>query len=906
MKWAVVTLLVHSVSGQGYGPDPVSVPADFLCGWRRLALNYTKQVRPDAVGMAYDALELNKYCGDRKPASSKNIFPPSENPTAEKIIYVDAIHGSDKDPGSFFEPKRTAQAALQALRASKHASSAIVFRAGTHFMEKPLELTSQDVNLTLQNYPGEEVWLSGAQTLTDLKWKEYDVQPAKDVVLPNTNNARGCAANNPKDLKCGCQELATAQSCQAACNNETSCSSWTYHDAQTGKTWARKCCLRRDRSWEPFAQAHHTSGYRTLGRNVWQADLSAYSFSTIPELRVDGARVTPARFPNANVEKDIWPVGYLTSQGSDWLAPKISPKPNPAHVVNVSAPNRDWDDYFSHYGGGIGGTCSLYEPPFSYWCQDTFPQGCGGCFTWNIPGGLKFGDKLGNKTYKHIENAVIFAWRRAHWANWAFELESYHPANSTFIFGKGGFQGARGGPGSDWYISHVLEELDAPTEYYYSPSTKQLYYFPDQNTHGAPPASTRFEAVVQNTLVRAIGTQADPVKSLRVVGLGFRDTASTMLEPHGVPSGGDWALERMAAVFLEGVEAARVEKVKMWKIGGNGLMLSKFSWRSSVVDSEFVWLGGTAVAAWGWTDEISDGGIHGIDGTGGDFPRYTTIERNVFHEIGIWEKQASGFFQAKAAQTTLRHNVAFNLARAGFNFNDGFGGGDEIVENVLFNTCRESSDHGPINSWDRQPFLTSVRNGTPSTQMAWRDVRHNIVIANYGGSKEVDNDDGSLFYRVHHNFMAYGWAQKFKCGGIESFNNVKAFIDTGGKFDAGCTTHPNHFYPNLWHDDTMVHLGASHFPYRQCWGSDSAGHNWDKSQVHNNTIYMDNQGHHAMIQCHGKKIPLAKFQANGDDPGSREFHGYPSTNDILRWARSTIGEQWTRNNVKAGGIELLV
>ena len=28
------------------------------------------------------------------------------------------------------------------------------------------------------------------------------------------------------------------------------------------------------------------------------------------------------------------------------------------------------------------------------------------------------------------------------------------------------------------------------------------------------------------------------------------------------------------------------------------------------------------------------------------------------------------------------------------NFNDGFGGGDEITENLLLNTCRESSDHG--------------------------------------------------------------------------------------------------------------------------------------------------------------------------------------------------------------------
>lgn len=110
--------------------------------------------------------------------------------------------------------------------------------------------------------------------------------------------------------------------------------------------------------------------------------------------------------------------------------------------------------------------------------------------------------------------------------------------------------------------------------------------------------------------------------------------------------------------------------------------------------SSFEWMGGSAVAAWGFTDEITDGGIHGVDGTGGDFPRYTVVQNNLFREIGVWEKQSSAFFQAKTAQTTLRHNVVFNLARAGFNFNDGFGGGDDVYENVLFNTCRESSDHG--------------------------------------------------------------------------------------------------------------------------------------------------------------------------------------------------------------------
>ena len=86
--------------------------------------------------------------------------------------------------------------------------------------------------------------------------------------------------------------------------------------------------------------------------------------------------------------------------------------------------------------------------------------------------------------------------------------------------------------------------------------------------------------------------------------------------------------------------------------------------------------------------------------------------------------------------------------------------------------------------------------------------------------------------------MVYGLGQKFKCGGIESFNNLRAFIDTGGLFDAGCTTHPSAFYPNLWHNDTLIHLGSSSMAYRNCWGSDALGHDWDESQVQKSSIYL--------------------------------------------------------------------
>ena len=56
-------------------------------------------------------------------------------------------------------------------------------------------------------------------------------------------------------------------------------------------------------------------------------------------------------------------------------------------------------------------------------------------------------------------------------------------------------------------------------------------------------------------------------------------------------------------------------------------------------------------------------------------------------------------FYKRAARTHFESNVFFNGPHAAINFNDGFGGGNVIDSNLVFNMCRESSDHGPFNSW---------------------------------------------------------------------------------------------------------------------------------------------------------------------------------------------------------------
>lgn len=69
-------------------------------------------------------------------------------------------------------------------------------------------------------------------------------------------------------------------------------------------------------------------------------------------------------------------------------------------------------------------------------------------------------------------------------------------------------------------------------------------------------------------------------------------------------------------------------------------------------------------------------------------------------------------------------------------------GGDEIAWNLIFSSCRESGDHGPFNSWDRQPFLTRVRTGEPSM---WPSER--------GGQKEWSKWGGGVVVNYFWWFM---------------------------------------------------------------------------------------------------------------------------------------------------------
>jgi len=398
--------------------------------------------------------------------------------------------------------------------------------------------------------------------------------------------------------------------------------------------------------------------------------------------------------------------------------------------------------------------------------------------------------------YSDPTTGVILSWRGGgRWFSQMWKVDHFVKENATLIFDP--TTGGQGGEGmtnsGQWWIENILEECDSANEFFFDEKTSKLYYFFNSTT----PTDNQFVATKAKVLFNITGTMDAPVKDITIRGVTLRDTRITYLDAHGMPSGGDWALQRSGAIFMQGTEGVTVDSNQMVRLDGNAVMLSAYNRNATISNNDVSWNGDTAFAAWGITGKCVNENCTrkldwpvGPDGRNGEQPRFTKVTGNMVRELGVWQKQSSMWFQAVTAQTHLAGNVHFNGPRAGFNFNDGFGGADIIEHNLLANCVRESGDHGPWNSWDRIPYITDVpdtepdtlpptRDSKPSVIPAWRHIRRNFIMSVYSSQEAIDTDDGSAYYQTYENFFAYaanGLKSDFNGHDNRHFRNVYGYV----------------------------------------------------------------------------------------------------------------------------------
>ena len=198
----------------------------------------------------------------------------------------------------------------------------------------------------------------------------------------------------------------------------------------------------------------------------------------------------------------------------------------------------------------------------------------------------------------------------------------------------------------------MREELDAPNEYFFDQNTRELFFLP--NSTMAPPTSAVVPVLAN--LIEIQGTQATPVIGVSLLGLTVTDNRPTFWDPRGNPSGGDWALERMGAVMVEGAERLTIENCNFTRLDSNAVFLSGYTRNVTIANNTWSNLGQNAIASWGKPHDFNNG-------TSGNFPRYTRVENNWASELGVIQKQSSFYFQAETAQPIIRNNVVYNIPR---------------------------------------------------------------------------------------------------------------------------------------------------------------------------------------------------------------------------------------------------
>ena len=799
------------------------------------------------------------------------------------MVFVDPEAGSDDSPGTSSQPVKSIRRAVLLMRMKRNSTiqkGTIYLKPGHYFPTKTISLTVDDSNLAIIGYGPENTFISGAKNYS-FNWETYTKKMAPlEADISIVNNTVGVPGTSNSQARF-VSKVANASECQMACDKDPTCFAFTWFDDSI-RNFSNMCYFRADGLWVPTHVSGAISGRKV---NIIVTDLSNQDPIPFTTLFLNGRRAVRARYPDGNPETmglHTDPTGYVSS-AVRWLPPIKKP---PAQEIHIESPYRN-RSHFPHFLLGIDGPVDVFDPPESYWGTSAPVGGRGS--TYEITSGLVYSsnEEFASRSWKNPKTGVVHAFHCHYWGNWQFAVDDRDEESNTIKWSYGGFQEARGCErGQEWYIENIFEELDAPGEWFYNETEQKLYLFPN-NTDDVP--SSGFGTMLQR-LFKIQGTIDRPVYNITLMNITFMHTEPTYFESHEVPSGGDWSIHRGGTVFVEGVDGFNMQQCLFDSPGGNGLFLSNYIRKAVIEANEFRYVGDSAIAAIGSTELI--------DGTNGNQPRGTKIISNLIHETGIFGKQTSPYVQSLACETELTGNVFFNGPRAGINFNDGFGGGNKMMNNLIFNMVRETSDHGAFNSWDRQPYVTTVHDGhTPSLFPALSYIIKNFIINNYHSTWPLDHDDGSCYYLDTYNYLVYGGYKNYLGHSKAAVYNTYIYPDAihslkhlyirypycANQNGATLTVLPSG-WGEIWANNKCI-IGNPNIYF-----FDTCSTNGEDLQdlvplTYGNTFYAPNKD--IYIQCGGVNLTLFEYQAMGFDKGS-VVQDIVDTKTIINWGKEIL------------------
>jgi len=351
------------------------------------------------------------------------------------------------------------------------------------------------------------------------------------------------------------------------------------------------------------------------------------------------------------------------------------------------------------------------------------------------------------------------------------------------------------------FVENVFEELDAPGEWFYDADKQTIYFYPPKDIDIK---NAKIEIVRLRHLIEFKGSKKSPVKFINLKGLTFRHAARTFMDTKEPLLRSDWTIYRGGAVVFDGAEDCSISNSEFDQLGGNSIFVNKYNRRITIRACHIHDSGASAICFVGDPDAVRNplfeynqkNNYDKIDKARGpktdNYPADCLVDDCLINDIGIFEKQATGVQLSMAKGITIRHCSIYDVGRAGINISEGTFGGHIIEFCDVFDTVRETGDHGSFNSWGRDRFW-HLR-GAPEEklpELALLDVEKNIIRnsrwrCDHGW--DVDLDDGSSNYEIYNNLFLRGGLKLREGFHRKVYNNIAI---------------NNSLHPHVWYNNSQ-------------------------------------------------------------------------------------------------------
>jgi hypothetical protein len=379
------------------------------------------------------------------------------------------------------------------------------------------------------------------------------------------------------------------------------------------------------------------------------------------------------------------------------------------------------------------------------------------------------------KRWADPRGGYIHALHQSLWGSLHYEITGKDASgNPTY---EGGWQSNRPAQMHKQYryVENILEELDAPGEWFLDKKQNILFYYPPR---GVDLKNAVVEVARLKHLVEMQGAAPSPVRWIDLRNFTFRHTLRTFMETREPLLRSDWRIYRGGALFLNGSEDCHVAECMFDQLGGNCIFVSNYNHRFHAVRCHLAEACANGIAFVGDPDAVRSPlfsynerhTIDELDLTPGpksnNYPTECLVDDCLIYRTGRVEKQTAPIEIDMAQGITVRHVSAYDVPRAGINIGDGCWGGHHIDFCDVFDTVQETGDHGSFNSWGRDRWwgtkgidFDTLLDGKYSGLPVLDAVEPNILSnsrwrCDHGW--DIDLDDGSTNFRIYNNLCLNG------------------------------------------------------------------------------------------------------------------------------------------------------